>query len=114
MTADKEIKMKWFFAPGYNMEHLGLIPSFMSDDQPGDPVEQIDKHYQQGGGWFDFYGFKVHGSWPSVRLKYPEDPPILPIAFAEFKVRYWVVVFEHAWVGVYDKVEDKYRIARID
>lgn len=59
----------------------GFIPTFLSLADPRPAREQLDAHYQHGGGWRPQEGFTRHG----VNLYYPGDPPLKPLAMARFR-----------------------------
>lgn len=119
--------------PRVTPDHLGLIPSFLSNDDPRDAVAQIDANYQHGGGWRDS---KVgDGGWKPTAffgmLKWPKDPPILALAKAVLHpdrkfidavtgeaptTRHppeMVIIYESAWVAVI-QAGGVFRVARID
>ena len=102
-------------------DHLGFIPEFLNPADPRGAVEQIDANYQHGGGWRDS---KVGpGGWQVIGmdglLKYPGDAPLHPYAEAFLpassqRPQQKVVIYESAFVAVFDQDSDKFRVARID
>lgn len=61
---------------GYRLEDVaGLIPFFMSAEDERPAREQIDENYV--GGWRPQSGYKL---LEGNALKYPDDPPLYPLA----------------------------------
>lgn len=92
---------------------LGAIPSFISMEDPRPVVEQINEHYQHGGGWRDM---QIGGEgWTMLEgdcLKYPEDPKMTPVARTQVREEK-VIFYEYALVAVVQK-DGSFRVARID
>ena len=104
--------MKWEFHNGANMGWLGLLPAFFSETNPASAVEQINRHYQHGGGWNAFKGFKIIHSNGLPTLVYPGDPPQLCLAITRFRDE-TVILFEGNWVCVMQP-DGEFEVARID
>lgn len=108
----------WIIAPGYTEESLGLIPLWLSTENPASAVDQINANYAHGGGWRDFKGFFVNQldglldplKW---RLKYPGDPAYHPIGCARLRDEV-VVMWPHSWATVHNLSTETFRCARID
>lgn len=101
--------MIWKIKPGHDIDELGLIPSFLNEDDPRPAAQQIDAHYGHGGGWQPFKG---HTMLPDGRLKYPEDPPLDWIG--ETKLRDEVIrMYQYAWVVIIQP-DGSFEVSRID
>lgn len=119
---NKEINLfgtKWYLHhKDMTLDHLGLIPSFLSNADPDNAIDQIDKNYQHGGGWFDMTGFVLDADDdpPWSYLSYPiegEQPETYP-CLAHCKIHDEIVAFyRSAWVAVI-KSDLSFRVARID
>ena len=102
-----------------NMDVVGYIPSFLSEDDPRTAVEQIDANYTAGGGWHEFKGFKLKGG-PSLcdpkeepySLVYPGDPPQRELSRAKLRNEL-LVFFESSWLAVIQP-DGNFRVARLD
>jgi hypothetical protein len=101
--------MIWFLAPRVDPEMLGVIPSFLSEDDPRPAREQFDAHYRIGGGWRPMPGFTM---LPDGALGYPGDPPTL--ALAETRLRDETIRFyEYSWVAVIQP-DGSFEVCRMD
>lgn len=69
--------------PRFDMEHLGFLPGFLSEDDPHPAREQLDANYQHGGGYRPQPGWKMNPE--TLRITYPGDPPLAPIAFTKLR-----------------------------
>ena len=65
--------------PRFGMEQIGLIPYFLTEEDPRSAREQFDANYQHGGGWRPLEGWKFDTK--TLGLTYPGDPELMPIAF---------------------------------
>lgn len=101
-----------FLHDDFNMEMLGFIPGWLSNDDPDPPEKQIDKNYSHGGGWRPMSSKEWGVDRETYTIQYPEDPPLLPLA--KTKVHDDIVVFyPYAFVGVF-RPDGTYEIARVD
>ena len=102
--------MQWvLFHPKMTPEMLGLIPYFLSEDDPRPAREQFDENYHHGGGFHPIPRFEL---LPNGDLKYPGDPPLSPLA--EVRLRDEVIrVYDYAWVCVVQP-DGSFEVARID
>jgi len=94
---------------GEALEALGLIPEFLSNDNPAPAKEQLDKNYQHGGGWWPMEGFKM---CPDHSLVYPGDPPYKPIAQAWLRDEL-IVIYPYSWVAIIQP-DKSFEVARMD
>ena len=97
--------------PKMTPEHLGLIPFWLSDDDPDPAWKQIDKNYQHGGGWTVSGGGKWRMDENHV-LSYPGDPPLRPLARALLRDEL-ILFYDHAMVAI-EQPDKSFEVARID
>jgi hypothetical protein len=96
--------------PRANMDMLGWLPGFLSEDDPDDAKKQLHTNYSHGGGWQPIRGYKLRSN---DCLEYPGDPPLRPIF--ETKLRdERILVYEHAIVCVIAPDGETYECARMD
>lgn len=96
--------------PKMTIDHLGFISSFLSDEIPLSAREQLDAHYQHGGGWRSIKGFRRIAD--TYNLKYPGDPVIKPLA--KTKLRNETIIFyPSALIGIWQE-DGSFEIARMD
>ena len=93
----------------HTTESLGFIPSFLSDDDPRPAREQLDAHYQHGGGWCPQDKFTLGGKGV---LHYPGDPPLKPIAMTGLRDEI-IRVYPHGYVCV-EQPDGDFEVARMD
>mgnify|MGYP006921446363 CR=1 FL=1 len=89
---------------------LGSIPSFLSADDPADAVTQIDRAYDQFGGWRDSAKWRI--DYVNGRAHYPGDPPRVLIAEARLRDEL-ILFFNGAYIAVMQP-DGSHRMARID
>jgi hypothetical protein len=96
--------------PKMTPEHLGLIPLWISDNDPDPAWKQIDKNYAHGGGWrHGTMNFKMDENHV---LTYPEDPPLRPLARALLRDEL-ILFYDYAIVAI-EQPDKSYEVARID
>ncbi len=99
--------MIWALKRNITPEHLGLIPSFLDEDDPRPAREQFDAKYI--GGWMPFPGFEM---LEGGDLKYPEDP--VTICLAETKLRDETIRFyQSSWVSI-TQPDGSFEVSRMD
>lgn len=102
--------------PEWTVRHggvnLGMLPMFLNDQNPNKAVDQLDKAYAHGGGWYDFKGFTLIEQGDYYALSYPGDPPMRELARTKLRDE-TVVLFEASWVGVIQP-DKTLRVARMD
>lgn len=91
-------------------DYLGLIPSFLSDNDPRSAHEQIDDRYAHGGGFHSMKGWDFNPT--THQLRYPGDPPLSPVAFADLRAEK-LYVYLSGWVCVVQP-DGAFEVARID
>jgi hypothetical protein len=102
--------VKWtLLHPLMTMEHLGLIPYWLNDDNPRSAKEQIHDNYAHGGGWDPFKEFRLT---EDNCLKYPGAPPLRPVAEARLRDEL-ILFYDHSWVAVIQP-DGSFEAARID
>ena len=89
------------------LDHLGLILSFFSEDDPRPATEQIYDAYC--GGWMPLKGFKRS---EDGRLSYADDPPLIPL-FMTMVHDDIITVYDSAWVCV-TRPDGSFEVARLD
>lgn len=95
--------------PRMTDEHLGFLPSFLSEDDPAPAREQIDKNYAHGGGW------RPMKEWTMATndtIKYPGDPRLRPLARA--KLRDETILFYDCAILAIVQPDGSFEIARVD
>jgi hypothetical protein len=96
--------------PGMTAEHLGLIPAMLSDADPRPASEQINAHYQHGGGWRSKSGFTFNPK--TYSLKYPGDPVMRPLARSQLRDE-TILFYQFSWIVIMQP-SGAYDVARID
>jgi hypothetical protein len=81
---------------GGTLDHVGLIPHWLDEDDPRPAKEQLNEHYHHGGGWRPFEGFRL-GKDGSI--KYPGDMPHKPLALMTLRDEA-IAVYPHGWVMI--------------
>lgn len=98
--------------PRVTEEHLGLIPHFLSERDPRTAREQLNAHYQHGGGWKPTVNEFTMLPDGNLLSKYPEDPPFLLLA--EGQLREEVIrIYEYSYVAVIQP-NGAFEVARMD
>ena len=93
--------------PDATLDHLGIIPEFLSVGDPRPAREQFAGRYI--GGWSPFPGFSL---LPNGNLSYPGDPET-QLLF-ETRLRKEVIrVYDHAWVTV-TQPDGSWEASRLD
>lgn len=94
--------------PRFDMEQLGYLPGFLSEDDPRPAREQLDSNYQHGGGWRPLPGWERNG-WI---ITYPGDPPLKPFALTHLRDE-TIVFYPHAQVMIVQP-DGAFEVARMD
>jgi hypothetical protein len=92
-------------------DHLGLIPFFLSFDDPAPAREQFNANYAHGGGWYPMPGWTLK---EDLALIYDEDedPPLKPIAAAHFNQEL-ILIYPNAWVAIIQP-DGSFEVSRMD
>lgn len=101
------------------MDLVGIIPQFLSEDNPRPAAEQFDEHYAHGGGWRPMSGWTatheasdVPGFHSVLHIQYPGDPAYAPVAhIALGDESIWI--YPHAWVAI-EQADGSVEVARMD
>ena len=102
--------MNWtMLHPEATPDMLGYLPGFLSEKDPDKAREQLNKNYSHGGGWFPMKRFT---KLPDGRLKYPGDPPLLPLAQTKLRDEL-IVLYEHEVVAIIQP-DGSFEAARMD
>jgi hypothetical protein len=97
-----------FIRPRSHLAMLGLIPSFLNEDDPRPAREQFNENYAHGGGWSPIKDFKLKNGV----LLYPGDPPFWPFAEISFRDEK-ILVCDYAMVCIVQP-DGKFEVARMD
>jgi hypothetical protein len=109
-ATEELIMLTWqFLHPEMTPEHLGYLPSFLSEDDPRPAREQFDERYVSG--WNKFMGYRL-GLDGDHTLYYPGDPPLQPLAQCQFRDEL-IVFYQHAWVAIIQP-DRSFEVARMD
>jgi hypothetical protein len=99
--------------PRVTADHVGIIPMFLSPDDPAPAREQFDKNYAHGGGWHSMSGWTLNDD---LSLQYSDkegsDPPLKPYAKAKFRDEL-IVIYPYAWV-VIQQQDGSFEVSRMD
>lgn len=102
-----------FKHPGATEDHLGLIPFWLNEYTEAEgqiPArEQLDFHYQHGGGWRPFEGFNMRDDGSIV---YPGDRPLPVLAEAQLGQE-TIRMYPNAWVAIVQP-DGKFEVCRMD
>lgn len=91
---------------------LGLIPSFLSPNNPAPAKEQIDANYQHGGGWRKMEKWKYDPKTKAIT--YPGDESRPEHLLAEARLRdELILIYTHAWVCIVQP-DGYFEVARVD
>lgn len=91
-------------------DYLGIIPTFLDEEDPDDAATQIDKHYQHGGGWRPMDGWTFDTK--SLKASYVGDPPYEPQAMAHLRNE-TIIVYKYGFVLIYQQ-GGAFQMARVD
>lgn len=97
--------------PQVTADHLGIIPSFLDENDPAPAREQFDANYQHGGGWHPMSGWTLHGDL-SLTYEEGDDPPLMPYAFTVFHHEI-ILIYPYAWVVILQR-DGSFEISRMD
>jgi hypothetical protein len=95
------------------MGMIGYLPHFISENDPRPAREQLDSHYQHGGGWRPLEGWEmVVWGKNGPRIQYPGDPPIEPLAKIELREEQ-IFIYPYAQVLIMQP-DGSFEVARMD
>ena len=97
--------------PRVTPDHLGLIPLFLSSENPSLAREQFDNNYAHGGGWRPMAGWTLRED-SALIYEDGEDPPLLPIATAKLNDEV-IFIYPNAWVAIVQP-EGSFEVSRMD
>jgi hypothetical protein len=80
--------------PKATLDHIGLIPSFLSELDPRPAAQQFNERYCSG--WRPQEKFQLRDD---ESLKYPGDPPMHPFAVMRFRDE-TIYIYEHGYVAI--------------
>ena len=95
-------------------ERLGLIPSFLDDDDPRPAWEQINERYAHGGGWRPTKGFTLLGDTMTLQYVDEEGPeePISPLAICWFHDEL-LCFYDCDWLAIFQR-DETFEVSRLD
>jgi hypothetical protein len=93
---------------GGTPDHVGIIPHWLDESDMRNAREQLDEHYQHGGGWHPFTGFKLKG----MNLTYSGDPPLKPLAIMKFRDE-TIAIYRYGWVMILQP-NGSFEVCRMD
>lgn len=99
-----------FHHPAMTLDHLGLIPGWLREDDPRGIADQMDAAYHFGG----FKQYPITG-FKQVRekcLKYPGDPMLCPLATLELRDE-TLAFYQSSICAVWQK-DGSFIVARFD
>jgi len=97
-----------YIDPQKAIEALGLIPSFLDENDSRSASQQIAKNYI--GGWLPMAGFNLG---EGMRLLYPDDPPLDPIATVRLRDEL-ITVYPYGWVAICQCNDGSFEVSRCD
>jgi hypothetical protein len=100
-----------FLHPAATPEHLGPIPHWLDEDDPRPAAQQLDGHYQHGGGWRPMPKFKMKDRMTGV-LTYPGDQPFRPWAAILFR-KEMIFAYDHEIFAILQP-DGSFEVARMD
>ncbi len=95
--------------PRYTIDNLGLIPAFLSEDDPRSARAQFHENYAHGGGGFSMKGWSMG---PVGEIMYPGDPAYQPIAVARLREEV-IRIYPHAWASI-TQPDGAFEVSRMD
>ena len=93
---------------GGTPDHVGMIPHWLDESDMRNAREQLDEHYQHGGGWRPFEGFKLKGP----NLVYDGDPPLKPLATMKLRDE-MIAIYRYGWVMILQP-NGSFEVCRMD
>lgn len=91
---------------------LGMIPDFLSLDDPRPAREQFNENYAHGGGWRPYGQGKWKLNSDGYALRYPGDPLFRPLAIAQFRDEV-ILFYDCALVCIMQK-DGSFEVSRMD
>ena len=95
---------------GGTPDHVGMIPHWLDESDMRNAREQLDEHYQHGGGWRPQPGFKLDPK--TKRVEYPGDPPFVPLALMRFRDE-TLIMYQYSYLLILQK-DGTFEICRMD
>jgi hypothetical protein len=89
--------------------HVGELPMFINENDPRPAREQFHTSYAHGGGWQPMPGFTMSHDFV---LRYPEDPPLSPIAMMRLHEER-IFIYECSIVAIVQP-DWSFEVARMD
>jgi hypothetical protein len=90
-------------------DHVGIIPQWLDESDMRNAREQLDDHYQHGGGWRPFKGFKMTEGWA---ITYDGDETLQPLALMQLRDEI-IAIYEYGWVMILQP-NGSFEVCRMD
>lgn len=101
--------VQWEFVhPRATMEMLGYIPQWFKQNDARTAKQVINDCYAFGG-FRPFKGFRLNAD---NSLKYPGDPPMMPLAQTKYNDQL-LIVYQHSWFAIIQP-DGSLEVARLD
>ena len=101
--------MKVVLLNGGTPDHVGMIPHWLDEADMRNAREQLDDHYQHGGGWRPFEGFKLNRD---KSIEYDGDPALKPLAILKLRDE-MIAIYQYGWVMILQP-NGTFEICRMD
>jgi hypothetical protein len=95
--------------PRFDMEQLGFIPSFLSEDDPRPAAEQFNDNYVSG--WRPLDGWVLTDP-TMMGITYPGDPTLFPFAMTNLRDES-ILFYRHAQVMIL-QMDGSFEVCRMD
>jgi hypothetical protein len=89
---------------------LGFLPGLIDEGDQRRVAEQLNDRYAHGGGWRPMPGFKL--DLDTMTLKYPEDPPMKPLAAAVLRDE-TLVFYDYSFLMIL-QMSGSFEVSRVD
>jgi hypothetical protein len=100
--------MNWLvFKPDVD---LGFLPGLIHEGDERPVAEQLNDRYRHGGGWQPMPGFTLNPG--TLALKYPEDPPMHPLAMSTLREE-MLVFYDYAFLMILQG-DGSFEVSRVD
>jgi hypothetical protein len=90
--------------------NLGFLPGLIDEGDARPVAEQLNDRYRHGGGWQPMPGFKLNPG--TLTLKYPEDPPMKPLAMSVLRDE-TLVFYPYAFLMILQP-DGAFEVSRVD
>jgi hypothetical protein len=95
-------------------EILGYLPDIVLPGDPRPVREQLDDRYSHGGGYREFGRGQWEWSQTSLRLKFPGDPAMKPLAALTLPASCEIVFFYPHQMLLIVQRDSSFTVTRVD